>query len=394
MVSRRTFLASTGLLASAVAGAAATSLVKDAQSEAARAAVGEAKVPSYGFHQPGIELELQSFARFVAFDLSTHTDRAAMLRWMSLITDDIVRLTDGRPVLADPTSVLAAKPARLTVTVGFGPGLFSKLKLEHQRPIGFAELPKFELDELVESESYGDVLFHIAADDLISLSHASRSLIRDSEDFANVRWVQDGFTNSQGVEKPGKTQRNLMGQVDGTDNPVLGSEDFSQVVWIDEGPDWCIGGTQLALRKIRMNLDTWEALSTENREGVIGRRLSNGAPLTGHLETDAPDLNAVGEDGLKVIPDFAHIRRAAAETMDERFFRRPFNYEQTTEGRVESGLLWTAYARNLTTQYIPVQTRLAKFDLLNVWTTPVASSAFVIAPGFEAGEVIAAKLFS
>lgn len=393
MVSRRTFLATSGLLASAVAGASATSIVKDAQSAAAKRAVGQAKVPSYGVHQAGVELELQSFARFIAFDLKAETDKAAMLRWMSLITDDIVRLTDGRPVLADPTSVLAANPARLTATVGFGAALFTKLKLEHERPAGFAELPSFKIDELVDSESYGDVLFHIAADDLISLSHASRSLIRDSEDFATVRWVHDGFTNAQGVEKPGKTQRNLMGQVDGTDNPALGSQDFSQLVWINQGPQWCIGGTQLALRKIRMNLDTWEALSTDDREGVIGRRLSNGAPLSGAEETDAPDFDAVDSSGLKVIPDFAHIRRASAETMDERFFRRPFNYEETVDGKVSSGLLWTAYARNLETQYVPVQTRLAKFDLLNVWTTPVASASFVIAPGFEEGEVIAQKLF-
>lgn len=393
MVSRRTFLATSGLLASAVAGASATSIIKDAQSAEAKTAVGSAKVPSYGVHQPGIELELQSFARFIALDLKPGTDKSSMLRWMGLITDDIVRLTDGQPVLADPTSVLATKPARLTVTVGFGPGVFTKLQLEHERPFGFGELPSFKIDELVESESFGDVLFHIAADDLISLSHASRSLIRDSEDFATVRWVHDGFTNAQGVEKPGKTQRNLMGQVDGTDNPELGSQDFSQVVWINQGPAWCIGGTQLAFRKIRMNLDTWESLSTDDREGVIGRRLSNGSPLTGTSETDAPDFDAVGENGLKVIPDFAHIRRASPETMDERFFRRPFNYEETVNGQVSSGLLWTAYARNLETQYIPVQTRLARFDLLNVWTTPVASASFVIAPGFEAGEVIAQRLF-
>jgi dye decolorizing peroxidase len=94
-----------------------------------------------------------------------------------------------------------------------------------------------------------------------------------------------------------------------------------------------------------------------------------------------------------VIPSFAHIRRAAGESLDERFFRRPFNYEDVAGNGIESGMLWTAYAKNLEKQYVPVQKRLAEFDLLNKWTTPVASATFAIARGFQPGEVIAQELF-
>jgi dye decolorizing peroxidase len=45
-------------------------------------------------------------------------------------------------------------------------------------------------------------------------------------------------------------------------------------------------------------------------------------------------------------------------------------------------------------QYVPVQTRLANFDLLNQWTTPIGSSVFAIAGGVQPGEIIAEKLFS
>ena len=65
--------------------------------------------------------------------------------------------------------------------------------------------------------------------------------------------------------------------------------------------------------------------------------------------------------------------------------------EQAKE--LESGLLWTAYAKDLSKQYLPVQQRLAKFDLLNKWTTPKGSSVFAIAAGFKPGEVLAEKLF-
>lgn len=393
MVSRRTFLTTSGLLASAVVGATADNLVTRAIAEDRDTAVGSAMVKATGAHQAGIELELQSFARFMALDIKPTTDKPAMLRWMRLLSDDIERLTAGSPALAEPTAVLSDTPARLTVTVGFGSTLFSKLGLESQLPKGFGKLPSFKIDRLVEADSDGDVLLHIATDNHLTLSHVARALVRDSEDFAIIRWAHSGFTNAQGVSRPGKTQRNLMGQVDGTDNPALGSEEFANLVWISDGPAWAIGGTQLALRKIRMELDTWESLSTSDREGVIGRKLSNGAPLGGRSELDGPDFNAVGPGGLKVIPDFAHIRRAAGESMDERFFRRPFNYEEARGSKTESGLLWTAYANDLSLRYIPVQERLAGFDLLNKWTTPVASATFVIPPGFAPGGVIAEELF-
>ena len=97
-----------------------------------------------------------------------------------------------------------------------------------------------------------------------------------------------------------------------------------------------------------------------------------------------------------MIADFAHVRRASAADLGERFFRRPFNYQSTgsTPDVLESGLLFAAYARDLTTQYLPVQSRLAEFDLLNKWTTPVGSAVFAIAKGVEPGEVIAERLFS
>jgi dye decolorizing peroxidase len=82
------------------------------------------------------------------------------------------------------------------------------------------------------------------------------------------------------------------------------------------------------------------------------------------------------------------------------FFRRPFNYQDVaTEanskpGELESGLLWTAYAKDLSKQYVPVQTRLAQFDLLNTWTTPVGSAVFAIARGVKPGEILAEELFA
>jgi dye decolorizing peroxidase len=214
--------------------------------------------------------------------------------------------------------------------------------------------------------------------------------------FANVRWTQSGFAHSPGMVPAGLTHRNLMGQVDGTANPKLGSDDFNNLVWIQDGPEWIQGGTQLVFRRIAMQLDTWDQLGAPAKEEVIGRKLSNGAPLTGSKESDIPDLAARHPNGLKVIPDFAHIRRAAPAAEGERIFRRPFSYEAgiSAQGSLDVGLLWTAYQRDMSTQFIPIQRRLDELDLLNKWTVPIGSAEFAIPGGVREGSIIAQALFS
>ena len=349
-----------------------------------------------GPHQMGIELEMQAVTNMVAFDLKADTDRAAMLRWMRLITDDISRLSKGEAVLADPAPELMIGPARFSAYLGFGHSMFSKLGLEGQLPDGMTKLPAFKVDQLEDRYSHGDVLIHIAADDPIVLAHGTRSLVRDSMPFATVRWTQPGFAHTPGMVPGGMTHRNLMGQVDGTANPALGSSDFDSVVWIDDGPAWIQGGTLLVFRRIAMDLDGWDQLGTPSKEEVVGRRLSNGAPLTGELETDVPDLAARHPNGLSVIPEFAHIRRAAPELEGERIFRRPFSYDKgiSQSGSLDVGLLWTAYQRDISKQFIPIQRRLDELDLLNKWTTPIGSAVFAIPGGVGENHTLAEALFS
>ena len=161
----------------------------------------------FGPHQMGIETDLQAVTNFVVFDIKDSTDSAAMLRWMSLITDDIRRLSAGEPVLADPNPELAIGAARFSAYVGFGPSLFRKLGLESQMPAGFGPLPSFKVDQLQEAYSGGDVLIHIAADDPVVLSHGTRGLIRDSVPFATVRYSQSGFAHTPGMVPAGLTDR-------------------------------------------------------------------------------------------------------------------------------------------------------------------------------------------
>ncbi|GIJ08127.1 peroxidase [Micromonospora andamanensis] len=355
-------------------------------------AVGEAIEPFHGVRQAGVVNEPQAHAAFVAFTLRPATDRAALARLLRLLSDDAARLTQGRPALADTEPELGLLPARLTVTFGFGPGLFTAAGLDDRRPPSIAELPPFPIDRLQPRWSGGDLLVQICADDPITVAHAQRVLIKDSRPFATVRWVQQGFRRAAGAE-PGRTQRNLFGQLDGTANPKPGTP-VETAVWIDDGPEWLRNGTTLVVRRISMNLETWDLLGRTDRELAVGRRLDSGAPLTGTREHDEPDFAALGPDGLTVIPDFSHLTRAHVTDDRFRILRRPYNYDGVpdADGTADSGLIFAAYQADIATQFLPIQRRLAERDLLNEWTTPIGSAVFAVPPGCPEGGWVGQQL--
>ncbi|MGA7687985.1 MAG: Dyp-type peroxidase, partial [Jiangellales bacterium] len=349
-------------------------------------AAGQAVEPFHGPHQAGVATSAQAVGTFIAFDLLRDTDVEALRRLMLLWTEDGRRLTQGTATLADTEPELAMVPARLTVSVGFGPGVFDLDGLGDQRPDWLEPLPAFPtIDQLEDRWSGGDLLLQLGADDPTTLSHAQRMMTKSARPFATVRWVQPGFTHSPGTVPPGSTPRNLMGQVDGTANPQPDTPEFDQIVWTADGPDWVRGGTGIVIRRIRMELDTWDAMERDDKEQVIGRRLDTGAPLTGAQEHDVPDFEAVGPDGLTVIPDFAHIRMAHSDSPSMQFLRRPFSFDNglLPDGRPDVGLLFVAYAADLSTQFVPIQQRLAENDLFNTWTTPIGSAVFALPPGCE-----------
>jgi dye decolorizing peroxidase len=333
----------------------------------------------------------------VALDLREEADRSSVEKLLQLWTDDAARLMSGRGALADMEPELAASPARLTVTVGFGPSFFRRLGLQAQQPTGLVAIPALPIDRLQERWSGGDLVLQVGGDDSVAVAHAVRLLLRDGRAFAEVRWVQQGFREARGSTEEGTTPRNLFGQVDGTVNPQPSTEDFSTVVWSNGGPEWFVGGTTMVVRRVRFDLDGWDAVDRADREQVIGRRLDDGAPLTGGDEQTPPDLEATDVGGLPVIPDFAHIRRARPVRPGQRMLRRGYSYDDppTADGEIsDSGLIFISFQADIGRQFLPVQKRLAELDLLNTWTTPIGSAVFAIPPGVEQGDWIGSTLLS
>ncbi len=364
---------------------------------------GTSTIAFHGEHQAGIEMVPQAFENLVALSLFQGTTKDQLQRLLRILSDDAARMTQGRYALADSEPEFAATPARLTITFGFGPDLVAIARGPEGVPSWLAPLPAFSIDRLEPRWNGGDLLLQVASDDPTTVAHVTRMLLKDTRSFAGVNWFQHGFRSAHGSQPEGTTARNLLGQVDGTVNPVPGSADFDRVVWRDDttGPadeDWLVGGTTMVVRRIEMLLDKWDRLDRTGREETVGRRLDDGAPLTGTNEHDDPDFDATTPVGFPVIAEFSHIRRARGDAKGDsklQMFRRGYNYElgPTDIAVSDAGHIFTAFQADLMTQFVPMQQRLADLDLLNEWTSPIGSAVFAIPPGAPEGGFVGQTLF-
>src|SRR5699024_2832244 len=183
---------------------------------------GTQKLPYYGPRQAGVDTPMQAHGIFIGLNLNADTDGDRLAAMMRLLTDDAARLSQGRGALADLDEELAAAPARLTITFGFGSEVFARTRPELQ-PSWLKPLPKYSIDQLDPAYTGGDVVIQIQGDDPLSVAHARRMLLKDARAFASVAWAQTGFTYARASHPDGTTMRNLFGQVDGTGNPQPGS---------------------------------------------------------------------------------------------------------------------------------------------------------------------------
>ena len=348
----------------------------------------------HGEHQAGIETPPALLQTFVGLDLvdPTPANADAVLR---LVSDDAARLMAGEPALGDTEPELAAHPDGLTISVGLGRPLFTRTGRADTIPPQLSEIPAFSTDRLEDAWSQTDLLLQVGSDNAVTLAHTVRMLTKDLSTLARVRWMQPGFRSSAPAVEGGTTTRNLMGQVDGTVNPLPGTPGFAEIVWIDDDPAWLSGGTVLVLRRIRMHLDAWEVLDRPVQESVMGRVISTGAPLGGTSESDPVRLDAVDANGLPVIPRDAHVRVAHAATTAEMILRRPYSYDNGMhDGTNDVGLLFAAYTRDPAASFIPMQQRIAELDAFNAWNTTIGSAAYVFPAGAVEGGYLAQGLFA
>jgi dye decolorizing peroxidase len=400
-ISRRKLLGTAGATG-LVLGAAGTAVgYASAPSEATPlSSLGSNRVVFHVKHQPGITEGLQARGHLVAFDLAAGAGRkeaAALLRRWSATAE---RLMAGEAAASDDTDVARdAGPSSLTLTFGFGHSFFSRTGLEKQRPVSLDPLPDFSSDHLDKARSNGDLWVQIGADDALVAFHALRAIQKDAGSAARIRWQMNGFNRTPGATAHPMTARNLMGQLDGTRNPKPTESDFDKRIFVPSSgsndPSWMANGSYAVVRRIRMLLDDWEKLSLKTQENVIGRRKSDGAPLSGGSETTAMDLEKTDTQGNYVVPGNAHARISRPDQNGgAAILRRPFSYHDgfDTDGVPDAGLLFVCWQADPLRGFVTIQRKLDRGDALSKYIRHEASGLFAVPGGAAEGEYVGQRL--
>jgi deferrochelatase/peroxidase EfeB len=374
-----------------------------------------AMYPFYGPHQAGIVTPAQERLHFAAFDVTDSLTRSGLIALLTDWTHAAARLTQGLEVSeagavngsdyappADTGEALGLPPSRLTMTFGFGPGIFSngadRFGLAAQQPEELSPLPRFQGDALEPARSGGDLCVQACADDPQVAVHAIRNLSRIAFGRATLRWSQLGFGRTSSTSTSQATPRNLFGFKDGTANIKAEQHDvLAEQVWVSpqDQPAWMAGGSYLVARRIRMAIETWDRVQLGEQESLVGRAKHTGAPLSGGTEFAEPDFTATGQTGQPLISPIAHVRLAhPSRTGGAQLLRRGYNFVDGNDelGRLEAGLFFLSFQRS-PQQFIDVQTNLAT-DGLNEYLKHVGSALFAIPPGACVGEFVGQSLFS
>jgi len=373
--------------------------------------------PFFGAHQSGVTTPAQQFLYFATFDVTTD-QRAELVALLHRWTEAAARLTAGLPLgedSADAAPVNSGEaeglhPARLTLTFGFGGGLFSKdgadrFGLARRRPEALIDLPRFNGDQLQPERTGGDLCIQACADNATIAMHAVRHLTRLGYGVIEPRWAQTGFGSGG---RPGETPRNLMGFKDGTMNPDTRNRDLmDHHVWVGSEGGWMQGGSYLVARPIRIALEHWDRMKLAFQEQVVGRHKANGAPLGQTDEFEPLKLDATDNDGNYVIPENSHTRLGAPQTNDgAQILRRAYSYDNGIAHIAErwppwrqgmmmdAGLMFLCWQRDPRTGFVKIFENMAKFDMMNQFVTHLGSGLFACPPGARPGGFIGEGLFS
>jgi putative iron-dependent peroxidase len=227
-----------------------------------------------------------------------------------------------REVLADASGLKRSVGFRipegeLTCVVGIGDRVWERL-FGAPRPAELHPLPEFAGARHRAVSTPGDLLFHIRAhrpDLCFELAQRLTDRLRGS---AEVVDEVHGFRSFD--------ERDLLGFVDGTENPEGGAA--ADAVTVAEDDPAFAGGSYVVVQKYLHDLDGWDALPTEEQERAIGR-------------TKLSDLELPDE----VKPSNSHValNTIVDDDGEERQIVR-FNMPFGAVGKREFGTYFIAYA--------------------------------------------------
>ncbi|HWG60554.1 MAG TPA: Dyp-type peroxidase [Streptosporangiaceae bacterium] len=227
-----------------------------------------------------------------------------------------------RDVCGDLAALLRAVGFRdlegnLTCVMGFGSQAWDRLYPD--RPAGLHPFREIRAGDRHAVATPGDILFHIRATRMdLCFELATQIMARLGDAVEPLDEVQ-GFRYFD--------ERDLIGFVDGTENPVGAAADAATIIG-DEDPAFA-GGSYVIVQKYLHDMDKWNNLPVEEQERIIGR-------------TKLSDIEL--DDSVK--PSFAHnaLTTITADGEEVKIVRDNMPFGNTAAG--EYGTYFIGYARS------------------------------------------------
>ncbi len=213
---------------------------------------------------------------------------------------------------------------QLSCIVSFGSEAWDRLFGE-PRPAELHPFREIRGGKHVATATPGDILFHIRARRMDLCFELASQVMNQLGDAVAVADEVHGFGFFD--------QRDLLGFVDGTENPD-GQAALDATLVGDEDPDFA-GGSYVIVQKYLHDLHAWNALPTEAQERIIGRTKLTNVELD---ETVKPsfahnELTKIVENGeeLKIVRDnmpFGEVGKGDFGTYFIGYARSPRTIEQ------------------------------------------------------------------
>lgn len=351
----------------AIAGALRDGRTAEAEAEAPSAVeAGRAGVDPHGPRQAGIDRppSPQPQALFLVF-----SDVPGLGSWLGDLGDAITGLcVDGEGLLDGPGD--------LSVTVGIGPALVAAVDPE---AVGAEALPLFAGDERLDPDRRsGDLCLQICGTDPVAVDRAAERLsaaVPGRPSFRQRAFRPPGH---------GTIVRSPLGFHDGIVIPRTETE-LRESVFLTEGR--YAGASVWVIRQFALDTAGFRSLDIGAREAAVGRRESDGAPLSGGAQSDEAALGKKRDDGEYFVPVDAHVRRAHPSfTGSGLMLRRSYSYDN---GGDDHGLVFVSFQKDLRT-FVATQRRLDESDAMLAFATPRATLVFLALPGFGADRPLGA----
>ena len=216
---------------------------------------------------------------------------------------------------------------RLSCVLGFGSAVWDRLFGE-PRPAELHPFREYGAPPRQAVATPGDILFHIRAQRMdLCFEFASQIMARLGDAVAVADEVH-GFGYFD--------QRDLLGFVDGTENPQ-GEAAFDAVLVGDEDSGFA-GGSYVIVQKYLHDLAAWNALPTEAQERIIGRQKLSNVELDAAVKPSFAhnELTKIVENGeeVKIVRDnmpFGEAGKGEFGTYFIGYSRSPRTIEQMLE---------------------------------------------------------------